>query len=73
MFNRYVDGLASLTPTDPEAYKEMGKRMVQGYALPQKPVNTYQGRNRTCPLLLNGNNVYGLHSKLNLNQWRTLI
>jgi len=35
MFNRYVDGLASLTPTDPEAYKEMGKRMVQGYALPQ--------------------------------------
>lgn len=35
MFNRYVDGLASLTPTDPEAYKEMGKRMVEkGYALP---------------------------------------
>ena len=39
MFNRYVDGLASLTPTDPEAYKEMGKRMVQGYALPQQTVN----------------------------------
>ena len=36
MFNRYVDGLASFTPTDPEAYKEMGKRMVQGYALPTK-------------------------------------
>jgi uncharacterized peroxidase-related enzyme len=36
MFNRYVDGLASLTPTDPEEYKEMGKRMVQGYALPTK-------------------------------------
>jgi uncharacterized peroxidase-related enzyme len=36
MFNRYVDGLESLTPTDPEAYKEMGKRMVQGYALPTK-------------------------------------
>ncbi|NRF40554.1 carboxymuconolactone decarboxylase family protein [Pedobacter foliorum] len=34
MFNRYVDGLASFTPTDPEAYKEMGKRMVQGYNLP---------------------------------------
>lgn len=35
MFNRYVDGLASLTPTDPEAYKEMGKRMVEkGYVLP---------------------------------------
>lgn len=36
MFNRYVDGLGSLTPTDPEAYKEMGKRMIQGYALPAK-------------------------------------
>ena len=34
MFNRYVDGLASLTPTDPEAYKEMAKRMVAGYNLP---------------------------------------
>lgn len=38
MFNRYVDGLDSLTPTDPEAYKEMGRRMVQGYSLP-KPQN----------------------------------
>lgn len=36
MFNRYVDGLASLTPTDPESYKEMGKRMVAGYNLPPK-------------------------------------
>lgn len=35
MFNRYVDGLASLTPTDPEAYTEMGKRMAKGYVLPQ--------------------------------------
>ena len=36
MFNRYVDGLASLTPTDPKAYEEMGKRMVTiGYVLPQ--------------------------------------
>lgn len=35
MFNRYVDGLASFTPTDPEAYNEMGKRMVEkGYVLP---------------------------------------
>jgi len=34
MFNRYVDGLASFTPTDPQAYKEMGKRMVLGYNLP---------------------------------------
>jgi hypothetical protein len=36
MFNRYVDGLASLTPTDPKAYEEMGKRMASvGYVLPQ--------------------------------------
>jgi uncharacterized peroxidase-related enzyme len=35
MFNRYVDGLASLTPTDPKAYEEMGKRMsTLGYVIP---------------------------------------
>ncbi len=34
MFNRYVDGLASFTPTDPELYKEMGKHMAKGYNLP---------------------------------------
>jgi uncharacterized peroxidase-related enzyme len=33
MFNRYVDGLATFTPTDPEAYHEMGRRMAtEGYA-----------------------------------------
>jgi uncharacterized peroxidase-related enzyme len=32
MFNRYVDGLASYTPENEEAYIEMGKRMGQkGY------------------------------------------
>jgi uncharacterized peroxidase-related enzyme len=32
MFNRYVDGLATWTPTDDQAYDEMGKRMAhQGY------------------------------------------
>ena len=35
MFNRYVDGLATLTPTDPAAYDQMGKRMAaQGYLRP---------------------------------------
>ena len=35
MFNRYVDGLASFTPTDPEVYAEMGKRMAgKGYVMP---------------------------------------
>jgi uncharacterized peroxidase-related enzyme len=37
MFNRYVDGLASLTPTDPEVYAEMGVRMAKGYTLPAQP------------------------------------
>lgn len=36
MFNRYVDGLASFTPTEPEVYEEMGKRMAKGYSLPGK-------------------------------------
>ncbi|MFN8431646.1 MAG: peroxidase-related enzyme [Spirosomataceae bacterium] len=37
MFNRYVDGLATFTPTDPKAYELMGERMgTLGYVLPQK-------------------------------------
>jgi uncharacterized peroxidase-related enzyme len=36
MFNRYVDGLASFTPTDDEAYAAMGKRLAEkGYITPQ--------------------------------------
>ena len=35
MFNRYVDGLASFTPTDPAVYEAMGERMKNGYILPQ--------------------------------------
>jgi len=32
MYNRYVDGLATMTPTDPKLYDEMGARMAhQGY------------------------------------------
>ena len=32
MFNRYVDGLETLTPTDPDTYDQMGQRMAkQGY------------------------------------------
>jgi len=35
MFNRYVDGLATWAPTDPEAYEEMGRRVVgRGYLAP---------------------------------------
>ena len=40
MYNRYVDGLATLTPHDPAAYAVMAERLVtQGYAVPrQAPV-----------------------------------
>lgn len=36
MFNRYVDGLASFTPTDLTIYEAMGERMAKGYVLPKK-------------------------------------
>ena len=36
MYNRYVDGLATFTPTDSAAYKAMGERMgTVGYQLPK--------------------------------------
>ena len=38
MFNRYVDGLASLTPTNPKDYEEMGKRMATVGYVPPQPV-----------------------------------
>lgn len=39
LFNRYVDGLATLTPSDPVAYEAMGERMgTVGYVMP-KPVS----------------------------------
>jgi uncharacterized peroxidase-related enzyme len=45
MFNRYVDGLASFTPSDHEVYSEMGKRMAQGYVLPQLKPAADESRN----------------------------
>jgi uncharacterized peroxidase-related enzyme len=37
MFNRYVDGLNSFTPTEPEAYKAIGKRLAEkGYIAAKK-------------------------------------
>jgi uncharacterized peroxidase-related enzyme len=36
MLNRYVDGLDSLTPTDPVEYEAMGKRLGEnGYVMPK--------------------------------------
>ncbi len=41
MFNRYVDGLSTLTPTNPDEYAEMGRRMTSyGYVLPQNSEST---------------------------------
>ena len=38
MFNRYVDGLAALTPTDPAAYEMMTQMIIeQGYVRPLAP------------------------------------
>ncbi|MBW4718412.1 carboxymuconolactone decarboxylase family protein [Saccharothrix obliqua] len=35
MYNRYVDGLATITPEDPSAYKEAARRIVRhGYVTP---------------------------------------
>jgi uncharacterized peroxidase-related enzyme len=35
MYNRYVDGLATITPTDQQAYHQMGQRMAkEGYVRP---------------------------------------
>ena len=48
MYNRYVDGLATVTPPDPATYDPMGKRMAtQGYvgASPaQRPSEVAQAR-----------------------------
>jgi uncharacterized peroxidase-related enzyme len=39
MYNRYVDGLATWTPTDPELYDKMGERLArEGYAKAGPPV-----------------------------------
>ena len=36
MYNRYVDGLATWTPTDPEAYDRMGRQLAaHGYSRPR--------------------------------------
>jgi uncharacterized peroxidase-related enzyme len=40
MFNRYVDGLASLTPADDAVYAEMGKRLATNGYVPPQPQGT---------------------------------
>lgn len=44
LYNRYVDGLATLTPTDPAAYEAMGERMgTLGYQLPTQKASNAAG------------------------------
>ena len=46
MFNRYVDGLASFTPTDEKEYEVMGKRMAEkGYVQPPAPKGEIENKN----------------------------
>ncbi len=41
LYNRYVDGLATLTPTDPEFYQTLGKRITtRGYKMPTHGYHT---------------------------------
>ena len=40
MYNRYVDGLATFTPTDPAVYDEMGQRLARDGYLPPAHVTT---------------------------------
>ena len=48
MYNRYVDGLATLTPHDPAAYAMMAERLVnQGYTAPRPPVGAPAASNFT--------------------------
>jgi uncharacterized peroxidase-related enzyme len=42
MYNRYVDGLASFTPTDPKEYEAMGKRMAENGYMPPAPKGEYK-------------------------------
>jgi hypothetical protein len=37
MYNRYVDGLATWTPTGHDAYDVMGQRMAKEGYVPAKP------------------------------------
>ncbi|MFC5411652.1 carboxymuconolactone decarboxylase family protein [Larkinella bovis] len=44
LYNKYVDGMATVTPTDPDYYQRLGERIVKGYRRPENgflvPPNT---------------------------------
>lgn len=35
LYNKYVDGMATVTPTDPAYYQRLGERIVRGYRRPE--------------------------------------
>lgn len=35
LYNKYVDGMATVTPTDPAYYQRLGERIVKGYRRPE--------------------------------------
>ncbi|GAB3935439.1 carboxymuconolactone decarboxylase family protein [Larkinella terrae] len=35
LYNKYVDGMATVTPTDPAYYQRLGERIVNGYLRPK--------------------------------------
>ncbi|GAB3272980.1 carboxymuconolactone decarboxylase family protein [Larkinella harenae] len=35
LYNKYVDGMATVTPTDPAYYQRLGERIVTGYRRPE--------------------------------------
>ncbi|MGV3559079.1 carboxymuconolactone decarboxylase family protein [Larkinella arboricola] len=36
LYNKYVDGMATVTPTDPAYYQQLGERIMKGYRRPEK-------------------------------------
>ncbi len=48
LYNKYVDGLASVTPTNPEFYQTLGKRIVHnGYNRPKNGFDAIRKQNET--------------------------
>jgi hypothetical protein len=45
MYNRYVDGLATWAPDDPNVYRESGKRLAEEGYLDSTPQSTLQTEN----------------------------
>ncbi|MBC8110209.1 MAG: carboxymuconolactone decarboxylase, partial [Verrucomicrobia bacterium] len=48
LYNKYVDGLASVTPTNPEFYQKLGDRIVNnGYNRPKGGFDAIKKQNES--------------------------